>query len=188
MTPEEAWVPTYSGKRFYPLEPRIAAIRIEDIAHALSLTCRYAGQVKFHYSVGHHSLLVSKMVPHEIALEALMHDASEAYLSDISRDVKMLMPEYKEWENRLEAAIAMRFGLHYPWHPSIKEADTAILAREGAWLFPKDSDMWKAWGVTSKAGHQEIYPLEPRTVELGFLRRFDELYSERHRLFTEGQG
>lgn len=156
MTKEQAWIPTRGGKRFYPLAPSIADIDIYDIAHALSNVCRYVGHTRFHYSVAQHSVYVSQMVPPELALTGLLHDASEAYLSDISRDVKMLMYEYKGWESNLEEAIARRFGLPFPLPYTVKQADTEILRREGAWLFPEGSPMWQSWGVTRKEDYPEI--------------------------------
>ena len=79
---------TYTGKEFYPLDPNPADIDIKDIAHALSNCCRFAGHIKSFYSVAQHSVIVSELCEPENALAGLLHDASEAYLSDIARPVK----------------------------------------------------------------------------------------------------
>ena len=77
------WMQTYTGERFWPLDPRIEDIHIRDISMALGKLCRYGGHTIFFYSVAEHSVLVSEYVPEEYALWGLLHDASEAYLSDI---------------------------------------------------------------------------------------------------------
>lgn len=189
MTKETAWLPLASGGRFYPLAPRIEDIHIQDIAHALSQVNRYVGQTTFPYSVAQHSVYVSRMVPAHLALVGLLHDASEAYLSDISRDVKMLMPEYKEWEANLERMIAQRFDLPYPWPAEVKEADTEILRREGAWLFPEHSAMWPAWGITNRQDYLPISQLTSAQAKLLFLHRFEDLTTKRRSngcVVTEG--
>src|SRR5689334_10911717 len=76
---------TFSGEPFWPLDPQPEDIRIVDIAHALSLQCRFNGHTKFHYSVAQHSLIMSFNVPLQFALEALLHDAAEAYIGDLIR-------------------------------------------------------------------------------------------------------
>src|SRR5690242_720613 len=109
---------TYTGRAFSPLDPNPDDIVIEDIAHALSLNCRFTGHVRWHYSVAQHSVLCSEIVPSEYALTALLHDASEAYLSDIARPIKQ-QPDfgdtYLRYEGALERAIAERFSLDYPF-------------------------------------------------------------------------
>src|SRR6267378_1608096 len=84
----KAWIVTYSGLQFYHLAPTPEMVCIEDIAHALSQTCRWTGHTKFHYSVAQHSIYCSFLVPAEHALAALLHDASEAYLGDMNRPLK----------------------------------------------------------------------------------------------------
>ncbi len=104
------WIQTYSGRQFWPLEPRAEDVAVEDIAHALSLLCRYGGHSSRFYSVAEHCVLVS----HKCGLHGLLHDAAEAYLLDIPRPVKALMPEYKWAEERVIVAIYEALGVTLP--------------------------------------------------------------------------
>lgn len=124
------WIQTFKGNQFWPLDPRADEIDIEDIAHALSNLCRYGGHTKRFYSVAEHCVLVSYKVPKEYALDALLHDASEAYLIDVPRPIKQFLFNYKEIEAEIEKEVARKFGLEWPWHQSVKDADDRILNDE----------------------------------------------------------
>lgn len=166
-------IATYSGEIFKPLEPEVDRIHIEDIAHALANSCRFTGHVSKFYSTAQHSVCVSLLVPPELAFTGLLHDASEAYLSDISRPVKN-QPEfgdvYRKFENRLEAAVAERFNLVFPFPPEIKWADLVMLRSEQRDLMPtifreEGEDYWP----------DTIEPWSPEESEDRFLERFWEL-------------
>ena len=101
---------TYTKKMFDPLHPNIELIDIEDIAHALSMLCRANGHFKSFYSVAQHSINCMKEAKtrgysERIQLACLLHDASEAYLSDVTRPVKAELPRYKEIEAPLQEMI-----------------------------------------------------------------------------------
>jgi hypothetical protein len=127
------WLQTYTGKKFWPLDPRSQEVDIRDIAHALSMQCRYAGHCRRFYSVAEHSTLIARWlvgVNKPAAIYGLLHDASEAYLCDVPRPVKPYLNGYAAAENKVQAAIWAHFGLG-PDVPSIvKEADDRILADE----------------------------------------------------------
>ena len=96
----------YSGIRMNPVDPRSEDLHIHDIAHALSLVCRGGGHVTQFYSVAQHCLVCAEEAALRgcslrIQLGALLHDASEAYMSDLVRPVKQQIPQYREIENRL---------------------------------------------------------------------------------------
>lgn len=124
------WLQTYTGGQFWPLDPRPDDIRIEDIAAALSKLCRYGGHCTRFYSVAEHSVHVAAAAPEQYRLDALLHDAAEAYLVDVPRPVKRYLANYHEIEERLDDMIAKRFHLAWPRPPVVKMLDDAILVDE----------------------------------------------------------
>src|SRR5262245_34867592 len=93
--------------------PSASEFTIEDIAHGLANICRYAGQCSNFYSVAEHSILVSETAK-GFEFEALLHDAAEAFMGDITRPLKQMLPEYKRIEREVEHAIFERFGVPSP--------------------------------------------------------------------------
>jgi hypothetical protein len=132
------WLQTFKGHAFYPLDPRPEDVDIEDVAHALSLICRFGGHCTEHYSVAQHSVLVAQSILRtgalpSVALWGLMHDAAEAYLGDIIWPVKQI-PEmsaiYDKLERNVMMAICERFGM-VPIQPDVvKHFDLVLLATE----------------------------------------------------------
>lgn len=169
---------THSGLHFNLLDPQPESIQITDIAHALSHICRFTGHTKEFYSVAEHSYLTSYLVEPTHALEALLHDAAEAYIGDVSSPLKSLLPDYKAIEERVEQAIRTRFALPEHQHPCVKDADLSMLATEKRDLMPTDSNEWELLeGVTPTA-----VPLLPTmtssTAARLFLNRFWQLAVE----------
>jgi hypothetical protein len=162
-----ALIRTFTGLDLDLLDPQPEAIAIEDIAHGLAQTCRFSGQCPRFYSVAEHSVRVSLMVPARDALEALLHDASEAYLSDLVSPLKALhdLMGYRLIEARLMEAIYWRFGLSRRkrlFAESVARADHELVELEMAVFFD---------GL-------EIVDLEcwaPAPAEGQFLRRFAAL-------------
>ena len=171
-TPRGDWMQTYTGRAFYPADPKPQDIFIEDIAHALSMQCRYGGHCDDHYSVAEHSYIVSTMVPREDALAALLHDATEAYLVDVPRPVKVLLPQYRDLEATLWAAICARFGLSKTLPDSVHEADNRILLSErDANMLPPPMD----WGIPDDGTRVKIHLWPAKIAESAFFHRFYEL-------------
>ena len=141
----ECWMQTYTGGVFYPLDPDPGSIRVEDIAGALSKTCRFNGHCLRFYSVAEHCLHIAERAPDHLKLTALLHDASEAYLGDVIRPLKPRLTNYAEIEDRLMTIIAKKF--RFPW-PSeeIKKLDTAILGDERQQIMAKTDIAAAAWG------------------------------------------
>ena len=168
------WMQTYTGVQFYPMDPRPGEVNIVDIAHALSLICRYGGHVDRFYSVAEHCVLMSQHVPKEDALWALLHDASEAYVGDMVRPLKYQLPSYMEAEDRVIEAIVGRFGLGTATMPaSVKDADNRILLTERAALMSSTRHMWAQEDLEPLP--VAVIGLRPRTVEQAYLNRFEEL-------------
>lgn len=129
---------TYMGKIFDPLEPHADGIDIRDIAHALSLMCRANGHFPAFYSVAQHSIFCmreaeSRGYSVRIQLLCLLHDASEAYISDITRPVKRVLPNYVEIEKNLLSSIFAKWLSPAPSEEEMRmvsEIDDALLYHE----------------------------------------------------------
>ena len=105
---------TRSHKMFDPLKPDVSLIDIADIAHSLSMLCRANGHFKSFYSVGMHCIncaneAIARGYSRKVQLACLLHDGSEAYLSDVTRPVKQELPQYKQIEDPLQAVIWNKF-------------------------------------------------------------------------------
>jgi len=132
-------VVTFSGALVRPLEPDLGELDIGDIAHGLSCICRWNGATRSFYSVAQHSVLVSRLLPHEHALAGLLHDASEALLSDVVRPLKYaadFAAFYIDAEEKLMRAIAERFRFAWPLASAVHEADQVVLRTEMRDLIP----------------------------------------------------
>lgn len=105
---------TCSHKMFDPLQPETELIDIGDIAHALSMLCRANGHFRSFYSVGMHCVncaneAIARGYSRKVQLACLLHDGSEAYLSDVTRPVKEELPKYRQIEEPLQAVIWQKF-------------------------------------------------------------------------------
>ncbi len=156
-------------------EPWSSDFNIEDIAHALGNLCRYTGHTSEFYSVAEHCTLVSYLVPEQHAMAALLHDAHEAYVNDLASPVKALLPQYKELEDRVQAAMLESFGIEVPLDPCIKQADKMAMAMEVRALM-KDpyGDYWKDVTKLQPSG-MRVWCLNPVDARLNFLDRYYEL-------------
>ena len=183
------WMQTYLGLRFWPLDPRPEDVMFRDIAHALAMQCRYGGHCMRFYSVAEHSVLLARHVliehpagrRHEVpadrqlALWLLLHDASEAYLSDMIRPLKRFMPEYREAEDRVQWAIYERYGLDPDMEPhEVKQFDNRILMDERAQVMRHTTDQWHFGGETEPLG-VTLQFWSPERAEDEFLAMFQML-------------
>jgi len=133
------WIKTFTGRFVQPLALTVADIDIMDIAHSLSRVCRFGGHCSGVLNVAAHSVrvfhryqMLNPNATKQDMLTALLHDASEAYLGDIPRPLK-IHPEfrfYREAEQRAEAVIAAKFDLIYPMPQSVKQTDDDELLNE----------------------------------------------------------
>jgi hypothetical protein len=164
------WIQTYTGKKFWPLDPIREDIDIADIAHALSNQCRFAGHCMHFYSVAEHCVHVSKVLPHEFALAGLLHDAAEAYLVDVPRPIKPFLKEYAGFEEVLITHIFARFNVSKSFNSKeIINADEAVLSAESYQVMscpPVD------WGISVPPADIKVQFWTPKKAEQNFLKRF----------------
>lgn len=166
---------TFSGIKFWPIDPRPEEIAIEDIAHGLSLMNRYNGHTPRPYSVAQHSVLVSEACNPKDALWGLLHDASEAYIADIVAPAKASMPEYKQVEKNLMLAVCRKFWLSPEQPKSVSVADKKILATEIRDIFGENA-VGDFWNVPEKPVETKIKILSWQQAEQKFLARFRKLW------------
>jgi hypothetical protein len=163
------WIETFTGKAVYPLDPQPEDICIEDIAHALSNTCRFNGHVRRFYSVAEHSVFVALSVPVEHRLAALLHDASEAYACDLPRPIKRCVTGYAEAEHRLMECIFAKFGLTLPLPECVKAADNRILLDERVQFMPASD---RDWNLDCEPLGVQLRGWTPQEAEMAFLETF----------------
>jgi hypothetical protein len=127
---------TASGRAVFPLDLRPEDVCLYDIAASLGRICRYNGHLKDaveHYGVAQHSVHVSHLVgaaPKPVLIQALMHDAAEAYSGDMIRPIKVCIPQYEEIEHLIWNVICEKFDIDVTLDPIVKLADNVALATE----------------------------------------------------------
>jgi hypothetical protein len=171
------WVQTVSGQKVSLTNPKPETIHLGDIAHALSNLCRFNGHISHFYSVAEHSVFVSQIIEPQLALVGLLHDATEAYLGDLTRPLKEMLGDgmwssYDRAEDRMWNCIATRFGIDPELIASVKYADDVALATEKRDLFPHDLE----WDRALPAPHPKpIYRCPATYVRQQFIGRFYEI-------------
>lgn len=184
-TKDGAWIQTYTGAKFNVFDPEISAVNILDIAHALSMCTRFNGHLSSYYSVAEHSVLMSRMVGKDDQLAALLHDAAEAYLSDVPRPIKYMLPAVKELDQKVSACILEKYGVdNIPAY--IHDLDRSMCLTE-AKASGMNTDEWTE-------GHEQYGIVEVRlfywnwkTARAMFLNRFDYLTGGRYAQEYDGE-
>jgi len=189
---KEAWIQTFTGKKFYPFDPRPEDVDLRDIAHALSLLCRFNGHSECFYSVAEHSIRASRLLclyptkycpvqpgddgtpdnnilGADLRLAVILHDAAEAYISDLPRPIKQQIPDFQELDHKISAAIAeaFEFDAELFSHPIIKKIDMAMLATELRDLMKLPTDPWMISEPPVKI--EAIIPYDSKQAEKLFL-------------------
>lgn len=179
MKQSKSSISTVSGRFYDLLRPEAYEYDIREIAHALSNLCRYTGHTNGFYSVAEHSVLVSRIVPKELALCGLLHDSSEAFLGDVSSPLKALLPAYKEIEERVEAAIAAHFAIPFPYPPEIKAADNRMYWKERQGV-ADNGVRDEIWHQNYRATRKDIVVrgLSPKMAYRFFMSRYREIMEE----------
>lgn len=164
-----------SGIDFDLSRPNPDHIDIADIAHALAHICRYTGHSRWFYSVAQHSVLTSYLVRPSLAMQALLHDATEAYIGDVSAPLKAMLPDYRAIEARVAAAVAERFGLPMELHAEVKWADLTMLATEKRDMMPATAEPWPVELTHPPVVASRLQPLGPEDALALFMDRFNDL-------------
>ena len=158
---------TLSGKKFDLLNPSPDMININDIASGLANSGHFSGQSPYMFSIAQHCVMVcdeyalqNPDAPDKMKLLALMHDASEGYTGDLIKPLKVLLPGFVEIENRIMAAISIRYNLPASRLPEIKPYDLYIQNVE--------------YNAFYRSG--PITYMDPETARKVFLDRFNEYY------------
>lgn len=172
---DSSWITTYTGGQFWPLEPKVEDVDIRDIAHHLSLACRWSGACKQHYSVGQHSIHVAENVQPSKRLKALLHDGSESYISDLARPIKRapgLGEVYMQVETEIQKVIFAKFGIDSCYDEEIKKADNLLLLTEQRDLMPDNVAFIEDDGHSRLK--EKIIPWSVGMAEYYFLEKFKE--------------
>ena len=184
------WILTNQGQRFDLLTPSAAMVHPQDIAHSLARLCRFNGHTGKHYSVAQHCYLAADLVEPEHQLHALLHDATEAYIGDMTRPLKLAMRGYAQdmavddvygqVEQRIWLAICERFDLDPELPDQVKEVDMYLLAVERRDLMPSHPDAWECiQGIELPAWH--IKPWSAEEARDRYFQRLMSLLSTTHR-------
>ena len=172
------WFMVSTGRKFYILNPRVEDVDIRDIAHSLSLICRYGGHCREHYSVGQHSLYCSaRAVELEadplLQMHVLLHDAAECYLGDIVRPYKETLPSFSKLEDETMTVIYEALNLQLPTledEKFIKRVDNEVLLAERRDIVNHANI---PWNIPAVAWGKPIQPVpDQKLVERLFLSRY----------------
>ena len=187
------WINTASGRRFYYDDVRGEDFHIPDIAAALSRNCRYNGQLKDGpeledeiYSIAQHSVYVywlleqDPVCPRKALPWALLHDAPEAYYTDMTSPQKEMSPEYRAAEEYAEGRFRPTHGIPYDeevvrW---VKYADIQVLWMESQVMCAIGSDQWSNPGMpvmTIQELDLEFYFWRPKKARMEYLKAYAEI-------------
>lgn len=173
---EVVFIQSYSGRAITFLDPKVEQIDVEDIAHALSLLCRFGGHCREFYSVAEHSVRCAKKAAEkglgdDLCFEALMHDASEAYLVDMPRPIKQQLQGYRDVEAKLDAVIREKYELPPKMSDEIHLIDNEMLATEKRDLM--NPSMGK-WSFLPEPYPEKIIPVTSLEAYHQFMEYFEE--------------
>lgn len=191
---EKYWIETFTGKRVNPMHLDEELIDINDIAHSLSLLCRFLGHCLIFYSVAEHSILVADLVHKMLTqnaddldvgaeataktcLAALLHDGAEAYIGDITRPLKHhpMFKQIPEVEQQILGKIMVKYNCTGTDWQLIKRADNIMVATEAKYLMADGGKGWdEKWNLPEPALNIPPLMLGPEKAESMFLHMFEE--------------
>ena len=186
-----SYITTVTGKHFDPMDPENQEIDIVDIAHALSLICRGNGHIKFFYSVAQHSIAcageaIARGYSQEVILGCLLHDSSEAYISDVTRPVKKELPQYLHAEEELQNAIWRHFigrKLTGDELKQIFEIDDIMLSAEFHQLMPEElNDDYRRLQSEFTCEYQNPVDVREQFIRMQRILKYERCMREAQRL------
>jgi 5'-deoxynucleotidase YfbR-like HD superfamily hydrolase len=171
-----AWIQTHKGVIFYPFDPLIEEILLEDIAHVLSMACRFGGHLREFESIAQHSVQVAEHCQPKYKLMGLLHDASEVYLYDVAGPLKQspAFSDYRKTEKKLMRVIYERFGVEWSdegWADVYKQDKRSLMTEVRDLLGPQTIP----WECKEEPYPEKIVPLQPKDAEKLFLDTFAAL-------------
>lgn len=174
---DHIWIETPQGN-FYPHDPKI---NMAAAAHSLAQVNRYNGHGRFPFSVATHSVLVSLLMEEVTGgdpYEGLWHDATEYVLADVAAPLKVLLPDWRGLDKKVESAFRTQLGLPQAKSPEMKHADWLALFIEAYQLMPS-----KASGWADPDGYREqaikLRKQGWRIAEIDW-RQSRDIFAERH--------
>lgn len=175
------WIQTRYG-RFHADFPKFD---VADISHALGMIVRFNGHVSHFYSVAEHTLLVSRLMQDVTGgdpFEGLMHDATEAYLSDVPSPFKQKLLDLKAWDHQMETAMRKQFNLTETITPECKHADWLALGLEAHYLMSDGGkDYYYPPGIREEVAklvaseEWGLHCLQPTIASHVWVQRYKEL-------------
>ena len=179
------WIQTYTGRAFHFADFTTEDLCIEDIAHALSMECRYGGHCAWHYSVAQHSVhvhdaLVDLGLDDLTLRQGLLHDSPEAYIKDIPRPLKETLGHgYKALDQAIWHAICRRYNMPTVMAPIVKEVDLRLALDEKEYLLSSPDKEWTGISVQFQPLRTVIPEWSPSRAKSEFLNRFRRHYGAR---------
>lgn len=178
------WMITFTGRRFWPLDPRPEEVSFVDVAHGLARICRYNGQCRHFYSVAEHSHLLAHYFERQGRLDAarfaLLHDAAEAYIGDMVRPLKHSgMDQFRAADAAIERAVFAAAGLAGDIPQAVHQADTAIIANEAIALFDAAKIEGAGWVLPTPLRGIKLLTDDSLDAEYMFAKAFKRLFPER---------
>lgn len=169
-----SWIQTRSGNIFDYSDPKPSSVRIQDIAHALSLLNRFSGHTKVPYSVAQHSVFVSRHVNPRYALAGLLHDCHEAFVIDLPKPLKVMVPDYRAIEDRIQGFVLEQLGMPLAdvHSDEVKLADRRALGTEARDLLAKPK---KPWSDPPEPFECKIIPWTWESAEKIFMQVYFDL-------------
>lgn len=175
------WMETHTGRKFFPAAPKAEDLTIFDIAHALSLKCRYSGHTKSFYSVAEHSVSLALYarylrLPAATQFHFLMHDGNEAYLPDVCRPIKHFFPDLIIMEKNLDATIRAWCDLDQEVPAIVKEFDSRIIRDERTQVMMASPNAWQTDALQPLG--VVLHGYLPAVAEARFLQAYQTIAHE----------